>query len=56
MEIKNEFTRLCILSALEDRIEKCYELYKKTQKDIYLKEMQVLYVIENQIKGKEETK
>lgn len=51
MEIKNEFVKLCILSALEDRIEKCYELYKKTQKDIYLKEMQVLYEVQKDVEN-----
>lgn len=43
LKIKNEFVRLCLLSALEDRIEKCYELYQKTQRGLYLKEMQALH-------------
>ena len=49
------FEEECLLSLINNRIDECYELLNKTEKEIYKKEMKALYVIENQIKGKEET-
>jgi len=43
LKIKNEFVRLCLLSLIENRIDECYELLNKTEKEIYKKEMQVLH-------------
>ena len=47
------FEEECLLSLIDNRIDECNELYQKTQRELYKKEMQVLYVIKNQIKGKE---
>jgi hypothetical protein len=49
------FEEECLLSLIENRMDECYMLLNKTDKEIYKKEMQVLYVIKNQIKGKEGT-
>ena len=47
------FEEECLLSLIENRIDECYELLNKTEKEIYKKEMQVLHELVVQLNDEE---